>query len=184
MTDTALYRGFARLLGLTLEDIPYDANDPASDMRVRIDAATRLLATHDFVHVHVKATDEAAHTKQPSHKRDVIAATDGGLAGLVALAEHCVVAVTGDHASPSTGALLHSGDPTPLTVAAPGLRADSVREFGERSAQSGELGRIAACELLPYLAGLANRPFFLGHRPGPRVSLAMPAAPEPMPVNE
>lgn len=184
VTDTALYRGFARLLGMTLKDIAYDASDPARDMRVRLDAAAELLATHDFVHLHVKATDEAAHTKMPAHKRDVIAATDRGLADLVELSQRCVVAVTGDHASPSVGALLHSGDPTPLVVAAPGLRADRVQDFGERSALGGEIGRIAAADLLPYLIGLANRPFFLGHRPGPSVSLAMPAHPPPMPIDE
>ena len=181
VTDTALYRGLARVLGMTVADIPYDATDPAADMRRRVDAATALLATHDFVHLHVKATDEAAHTKRPAHKRDVIAATDAGLSALRSLASRAVVAVTGDHASPSTGSLLHSGDPTPFVVAAPGLRADGVTRFGEQFALAGEAGRLAARDVLPYLAGLANRPFFLGHRPGLRHTVALPDAPEPMP---
>ncbi len=182
VTDTALYRGFARLLGMTLVDLPYDAANPADDMRQRLAAAARLLHDHDFVHVHVKATDEAAHTKNPLHKRDVIEATDAGLASLLDMAGQAVVAVTGDHASPSTGALLHSGDPTPLVVAAPGLRADSVTEFGERSCISGELGRMCAADILPLLAGYANRPFFIGHRPGSAMTLAMPSRPEPFPL--
>jgi 2,3-bisphosphoglycerate-independent phosphoglycerate mutase len=181
VTDTALYRGLARVLDMPLLDRPYDAGDPASDMRLRIEMATGLLATHDFVHVHVKATDEAAHTKRPGFKRDIIAALDAGLAALPALAARAVVAVTGDHASPSTGALLHSGDPTPFVVAAPGLRPDAVTSFGERAAFGGEAGRLQASDVLPYLAGLANRPFFLGHRPGATRTHALPAAPEPMP---
>ncbi|MEZ5459837.1 MAG: hypothetical protein R3E65_11200 [Steroidobacteraceae bacterium] len=183
VTDTALYRGLARALDMTLVDRPYDASDPAGDMRARIELATGLLATHDFVHVHVKATDEAAHTKQPAFKRDIITALDEGLAALPQLAANVVVAVTGDHASPSTGALLHSGDPTPFAVAAPGLRPDAVTAFGERAALGGEAGRLRADDVLPYLAGLANRPFFLGHRPGAVRSLAMPIAPEPMPLS-
>lgn len=183
VTDTALYRGLARSLDMTLVDRPYDASDPAGDMRARIELASGLLETHDFVHVHVKATDEAAHTKQPAFKRDIIEAMDHGLAALPQLAATAVVAVTGDHASPSTGALLHSGDPTPFVVAAPGLRPDAVKTFGERPALGGEAGRLRADDVLPYLAGLANRPFFLGHRPGAVRCLAMPFAPEPMPLS-
>jgi 2,3-bisphosphoglycerate-independent phosphoglycerate mutase len=183
VSDTALYRGFARLLGMTLIDIPYDATAPAADMQRRLAAATRLLDDHDFVHVHLKATDEAGHTKRPAFKRDVIAATDAGLESLLPLAERAVVAVTGDHASPSVGSLLHSGDPTPFVVAAPGLRADAVQRFGERDALRGECGRLRADEVLPLLAGLANRPFFLGHRPGAAATLALPDSPEPMPLD-
>jgi len=183
VSDTALYRGFARLLGMQLIDLPYDATDPAADMQRRLAAAAQLLEDCDFVHVHLKATDEAGHTKRPAFKRDVIAATDAGLAALLPLAGRAVVAVTGDHASPSVGSLLHSGDPTPFVVAAPGLRADAVRRFGERDALGGECGRLRADEVLPLLAGLANRPFFLGHRPGATSTLALPDAPEPMPLD-
>lgn len=183
VTDTALYRGLARVLDMTLVDRAYDATDPAGDMRARLETAVELLDGHDFVHVHVKATDEAAHTKQPRFKRDIIEAIDAGLAVLPQLAARAVVAVTGDHASPSTGALLHSGDPTPFAVAAPGLRPDAVTAFGERAALAGEAGRLRADDVLPYLAGLANRPFFLGHRPGPVRCHALPASPEPMPLS-
>jgi len=183
VTDTALYRGLARVLGMSLYDLPYDAASPAADMQRRLEAAALLLESHDFVHVHVKATDEAAHTKRPAHKRDVIEATDVGLASLQELAARAVVAVTGDHASPSTGSLLHSGDPTPFIVAAPGLRPDAVTQFGERHSLAGEVGRLRADEVLPYLAGLANRPFFLGHRPGARQTLALPASPDFMPID-
>ena len=180
VSDTALYRGFARLLNMTLVDIPYDASRPSQDMRARIAAAAVLLESHDFVHVHVKATDEAAHTKRPAFKRDIIEATDAGLDGLAALTQRAVVAVTGDHASPSIGAILHSGDPTPFVVAGPGVRPDDVTTFGERSARRGECGRLCANDVLPYLAGLANRPYFLGHRPGASQPLALPNYPEAM----
>ena len=182
VTDTALYRGLARILGMQLLDIPYDSSDPAADMHKRLTAAATLLQNHDFVHVHVKATDEAAHTKRPEFKRDVIEATDGGMEMLLELSQHMVVSITGDHASPSIGSLLHSGDPTPFVVAAPGIRPDAVRNFGEREALKGECGRLGAVDVLPYLAGLANRPFFLGHRPGARKTVALSGAPESMPI--
>ena len=181
VTDTALYRGFARLLGLQMTDRAYDAADPGGDMRARLALAGALLESCEFVHVHIKATDEAGHSKNPAHKRDVIEAVDAGLAPLLTLCERAVVAVTGDHATPSVGPLLHSGDPTPFVVAGPGVRPDAVSAFGEQWMLGGALGRLAAGDVLPLLAGHANRPFFLGHRPGPCASVALPGRPDAMP---
>lgn len=180
VTDTALYRGLARLLSMPYVDVPFDAEDVAGDMVRRVREARALLDEHAFVHLHIKATDEAGHRKDPLLKRDVIESVDRGLAELPDLAKEAVVAVTGDHATPSVSALLHSGDPTPLLVAAPGLRADPAQAFGERTCLHGELGTLAAADVLPLMAGLANRPSFLGHRPGARWSVALPDDPEPM----
>ncbi len=182
VTDTALYRGLARLLEMRVADRAYDSSDPGADMRARLAMADELLPEADFVHVHVKATDEAGHTKRPAFKQSVIEAIDAGLEPLLSLANRAIVAVTGDHATPSVGSLLHSGDPTPFVVAGPGVRADSIRTFGECHALSGAGGRLAADDVLPLLAGLSNQPFFLGHRPGARKSIALPRAPEPMPI--
>ncbi len=182
VTDTALYRGLARILDMTTVDIAYNADAPREDMLARLQAASELMDKSGFVHVHVKATDEAGHTKKPPFKRDIIEATDAGLAPLLELRRRAIVAVTGDHATPSVSSLLHSGDPTPLVIAGPGIRPDSVTTLGEKHALSGQLGHVSAADVLPLMIGYANRPFFLGHRPGPWASLALPDSPDPMPV--
>ncbi|MDN5915397.1 MAG: alkaline phosphatase family protein [Pseudonocardia sp.] len=180
-TSTRLYRGIAGLLGMAQRHVAPVA-DLATDIRTRLAVADELIAAGaGFVHVHTKATDEAGHTKDPYAKRDVLAALDRGLDGLDALAGRAVVAVTGDHATPSTGGVLHTGDPTPLVVAGPTVRADPVTAFGEAPAASGWYGTLRADELLPLLLGHANRPTFLGHRPTPRRTPALPDSPEPMP---
>ena len=69
------------------------------------------------MHVHTKVTDEAGHAKQPGFKRDVLEALDTGLAAVEAMADEAIVAVTGDHATPSINGVLHTGDPTPLVIA-------------------------------------------------------------------
>lgn len=183
VTDTALYRGLARLLGMRRVQLDPGGADLPEDMAARVGEAQALLGQADFVHVHVKAPDEAGHRKDPRRKRAVIEALDAGLEGLLPLAQRAIVALTGDHATPSSGSLLHSGDPTPLLVAGPGVAADAVERFGERHARQGTCGRLAAAEILPLLAGLANRPFFLGHRPGARRTLALPGRPEAMPID-
>ncbi|MDD7965308.1 alkaline phosphatase family protein [Actinomycetospora lemnae] len=186
VTSTRLYRGLAALLGLRSRHVP-PSLDPRTDLGAELE--DRLAAARDlldegaaFVHVHTKATDDAGHTKDPRAKLEVLEAADPGLAPLLALAEHAVVAVTGDHATPSTGGVLHTGDPTPLVVAGPTVRPDAVTAFGEGPACAGWYGSITARELLPLLLGHANRAAFLGHRPTARATLALPDAPEAMVV--
>lgn len=180
VTSTRFYRGLATLL-----DMPQTAIRPvpdlAEDIATRLTAATELVdAGAQFVHVHTKATDEAGHTKDPYAKRDVLERIDQGLAGLEALAERAVIAVTGDHATPSVHGVLHTGDPTPLTVVGPGARRDEVTAFGEWPARNGWLGKVRAAELLPLLLSCANRPVFLGHRITPRWVPALADTPEPL----
>lgn len=180
VTDSRLYRGLASLLGMAQQHRPPGA-DLAADMAERVAIAGRLIdGGARFVHVHTKATDEAGHSKQPRAKLAALEALDAGLAGLEALADRAIVAVTGDHATPSVNGVLHTGDPTPLVLVGPTVRADEVVEFGERAMRHGWYGAVAARDLLPLLFSHANRPMFLGHRAAARQTPALPDAPEAM----
>ena len=75
--------------------------------------------------------------------------------------------LTGDHATPASPDVIHSGDPVPLIVAGPGVRADAVREFGESTCAGGILGHLRGPDLIPVLLNAADRPLFLGSRPTP-----------------
>lgn len=184
VTSTRLYRGIAAAMDMASVHLP-PIDDPARDIAARLDSTDDLIASGArFVHVHTKATDEAGHTKQPHAKRDVLEALDRGLAGLTPLAERAIVAVTGDHATPSTHGVMHTADPTPLLVAGPTIRPDTVTEWGELPAQHGWWGQVRADELLPLLLGQANRPVFLGHRITIRPVIALADEPRPMPVTE
>lgn len=182
VTDSRMYRGLAGLLGMRQRHLAPKA-DYAADLAERIRIAEELIADGaQFVHVHTKVTDEAGHTKNPYAKRDALEALDPGLAGLEALADRAIVMVTGDHATPSVHGVLHTGDPTPLLLVGPTVRADDVVEFGERPARQGWFGVVQAHEVMPLLFNQANRPMFLGHRVTPRQTLALPDHPEPMRV--
>ena len=150
-------------------------------MSDRVAAGVELLeAGAAFVHVHTKAPDEAGHTKRPYAKRDVLEQIDAGLAPLLQLADRAVVAVTGDHATPSTGGVLHTGDPTPFLQVGGATRPDGVTEFGEKPARGGDLGVLQASDLLPLLFSAADRPAFLGHRTSGRPTAALIDRPLPM----
>src|SRR4029077_16416368 len=82
-------------------------------------------------------------------------------------AERAVVCVTGDHATPASPEVIHSGDPVPLLVAGPGVRADGVERFGGLDCAAGILGQLRGPDLMPVLLNAADRPLFLGSRPTP-----------------
>lgn len=179
VTGTRLYRGLATALDMSAVHL-HPGGDPGADISARLEAAAGLIAGGaKFVHVHTKAPDEAGHTKQPFAKRDILQAIDQGLGDLQSLAANAIVAVTGDHATPSTHGVMHAGEPSPLIVAGPTVRPDAVTQFGEQHAFQGWYGQVRSAELLPLLLGHANRPVFLGHRITARPIIALADDPEP-----
>lgn len=172
--------GLAQTVGLAPEKMA-ESDDPGADLEKRLERAAELLGDGStFVFSHQKATDEAGHTKRPAEKVRVIESVDRAVA---ALAEppfsDAVVCITGDHATPASAEVIHAGDPVPFAVAGPGVRADSVRAFGEQNQCAGILGHITGRDMMPVLLNAADRPLFAGSRPGVDVrALGHPAKPE------
>ena len=165
--ESAFLRGLGFALGLEPFDAP-ETDDPVGDLRRRgALAAERLDAGDTFVFCHQKTTDAAGHTKDPTVKRDTIAELDAALDGLRPLVRRAIVCITGDHATPASPDVIHSGDPVPLLVAGPGVRADGVTSFGELPFAAGILGQLRGPDLMPVLLNAADRPLFLGSRPTP-----------------
>lgn len=158
-------RGLAATLGLAIVDLP-ESGDVTADIAARVGFVHERLAAGDtFVFVHTKAVDEAGHTKDPQAKRRAIELVDAALGALPV--ERAIVCVTGDHATPATPDVIHSGDPVPLVVAGPGVRADLVGTFGEIDCAAGILGHLRGPDLMPVLLNAADRPLFAGSRPTP-----------------
>ena len=163
--DSAFLRGLGAYVGLEPVHAP-ETDDPVADLRRRLEGVQdRLDGGDTFVFVHQKATDAAGHTKDPVVKRDTIAKLDAALAVLPL--ERAIVCVTGDHATPASPEVIHSGDPVPFVLAGPGVRADAVTEFGELTCARGILGELRGPDVMPVLLNAADRPLFLGSRPTP-----------------
>jgi 2,3-bisphosphoglycerate-independent phosphoglycerate mutase len=177
--SSAFLRGLARTLGLAAIDLP-ETGDVTADLVARVRfARARLEAGDTFVFVHTKAVDEAGHTKDPLRKRDTIEAVDTALGDVPV--ECAVVCVTGDHATPASSEVIHSGDPVPLVVAGPGVRADGVVSFGELDSAAGILGHLCGADLMPVLLNAADRALFAGSRPTPfRHAQGYPSLLEPL----
>jgi 2,3-bisphosphoglycerate-independent phosphoglycerate mutase len=163
--DSPFLAGLATTIGLRYRRSP-EGEDPAAAMRDRLAAAREALdAGADFVLCHLKATDEAGHTKDPAVKRRTIEAVDGALGDLGGRFAETVICVTGDHATPTDPEVIHSGDPVPFLLCGPGVRADRVERFGEIDLAAGILGRLDGSDVMPLLLNAADRPLFLGSRP-------------------
>lgn len=157
--------GLARGVGLEPSELE-ETNDPTADLERRLEVVRQRLDAGDtFVFSHQKAADEAGHTKDPTVKQRTIEALDEAFVGLPT--DRAIVCVTGDHATPASPHVIHSGDPVPLVVSGPGVRADSVTSFGELDCAAGILGHLRGRDLMPVLLNAADRPLFLGSRPTP-----------------
>jgi 2,3-bisphosphoglycerate-independent phosphoglycerate mutase len=179
IADSRFLHGLGRAMGLAPVDAQ-ETDDPATDLRERVRLVRERLGGGDtFVFAHLKATDAAGHTKDPAVKQRTIEVLDGELGDLPVAS--AIVCVTGDHATPAYPDVIHSGDPVPIVVAGPGVRADAVDSFGELDCSRGILGHLRGPDLMPLLLNAADRPLFLGSRPTPfRGADGYPALLEPL----
>ena len=145
-----IYWGLARYLGLDLQQAR-DTDQPGADLAERLRLARAALERYDFIHLHTKAPDVAAHAKDPRRKMRVIEELDGALAAECAPLlddPNLLLVVTADHSTPSGGALIHSGEPVPLLFHGRGVRVDQVTAFDEVSAAGGALGCVRDREIM------------------------------------
>jgi 2,3-bisphosphoglycerate-independent phosphoglycerate mutase len=142
--------GVAEVLGMELCKVK-NSGDHARDLMERITIAVDNLRNYDFIHVHTMGPDEAAHTKNPVAKMKVIEALDRAIGEAIEpiLADPDVLLiVTSDHSTPSSGPLIHSGEPVPLTIVGESVRRDKVRFFNEIDCSSGSLGLLRGTEFM------------------------------------
>ncbi|MDQ3898626.1 MAG: 2,3-bisphosphoglycerate-independent phosphoglycerate mutase [Actinomycetota bacterium] len=143
-----MYRGIGRLVGMQ------PVGPPAT-----IDEQLVLLKEHwddfDLFFFHHKPSDSAGEDGNFEGKVAAIEALDTVIPELVAMSPD-VVAVTGDHATPSQMAA-HSWHPVPVLLNGDRVGRDHVTRFGERWCREGALGRRPAQELMPIMLNVAGR---------------------------
>jgi 2,3-bisphosphoglycerate-independent phosphoglycerate mutase len=141
-----MYRGVARLVGMTVLDLDGDA------LADEFTALEKHWNDFDFFYLHVKKTDTCAENGDFAGKVSAIEEVDALIPRLMAL-QPDVVIVSGDHSSP---ALLksHSWHPVPTLLYSRYVRADGITEFGERACLRGSLGVLPAKHIMPI--ALAN----------------------------
>jgi len=153
-----IYWGLGRFLGMDIHKVE-DSDDPGQDLLARLEWVKQHRKEYDFFHVHTKAPDVAAHTKDTANKVEAIESLDRGLGKIIdqLLDEQTVVVVTGDHSTPCAGPLVHSGEAVPMVVNGPGIRVDRVSTFDEVNCVSGALGQIRHRELMYFVLNWLDR---------------------------
>ena len=185
VASVSIYGGLAHELGLTFITVT-DEKDPGEDIRGRIRMALED-TSHDFVHVHTKVPDEAAHRGDPKGKVAAIASLDHGLDDLVNAVQarnDLLVVVTSDHSTPSESSLIHSGEPSPLTLVGSNVRRDDVDTFDEVSLAKGCMGLLRGKELMLTILNYVDRSVLKGHRLGKTERPYFPLTYEPFKLIE
>ncbi len=157
VAGVTLVKGICRMVGMDVPDVPGATGGLDTDYLSKGRSALKLLDSHDFVFVNVKAGDVAGHDGDFMKKVEIVESIDSMLELILReLHEDVVITVTSDHSTP-VNVRDHSADPVPVMIAGGGSRMDSVKEFDEVSAATGGLGRIRGRDLLPIMLGMADR---------------------------
>jgi 2,3-bisphosphoglycerate-independent phosphoglycerate mutase len=159
MASGLVYHGLCRLLGLDFVKVA-DSPHPGQDLAHRIRQAHLALDGYDLIHVHTKVPDEVGHTKNPLMKKAAIEALDIGLAKAIQPVvddPEVLLVITSDHATPSCGPLIHSGETVPLLFCGAGIRQDAVEAYDEVCAARGALGQVRGRELILMILNAIDR---------------------------
>ncbi len=143
-----MYRGIARLLGMTV-------HPPTETVTAEFEALRAAYDRHDFFFVHIKPTDSRGEDGNFDAKVKVIEEVDALFPRILDL-QPDVLVVTGDHSTPAALSG-HSWHPVPVVLAAKTCRPDRVERFGEQDCILGGLGHLPMVNLMALALAHAGR---------------------------
>lgn len=145
-----MYRGVSRLVGMDVAE--FEGEAPQDEF----ETARRLWDRFDFFFIHIKKPDSLGEDGAFEKKAAYLEEIDGALEQLLEL-QPDVLAITGDHSTPSR-MKYHTWHPVPLLLWAPDTaREDAQTEFGEAQCAQGGLGTFPTQDLMPLLMAHARR---------------------------
>lgn len=144
-----MYKGVAKLVGMDVIDCGPEPED-------EVEALKQNVGKYDFFFLHYKKTDSRGEDGDFDAKVKEIEHFDSLIPAIREL-DFDVIAVTGDHSTPSV-LKQHSWHPSPLILWAPYERRDECDAFGEtQCALHGGLGRHRSTDLMPLMLANALR---------------------------
>lgn len=107
-------------------------------------AAVDALKTHDFVYLHIEASDEAGHEGNVELKTKTIEYLDNRVVKYILeetakMTEKVSIAILPDHPTPCA-IKTHTHDPVPFTIYYPEIQPDEVEQYDEFSVTKGAFG--------------------------------------------
>lgn len=152
ITAVDLIRGIGKYAGLQPVDVEGATGLANTNYEGKAAAAIEALREKDFVFLHVEATDEAGHDGDIQLKIKAIEHLDHRIAGPIldevqSWDEPVSIALLPDHATPAE-LRIHRGEPVPFTIWYPGIQADSVTGYSEKSCSEGAYGVLRLGEFM------------------------------------
>ena len=132
-----LVNGIGRLAGMDVINVPgangyYDTN-----YKGKAEYALEALKKHDFVYVHVEATDEAGHNGDWKAKMDCCAHFDKKVLGPILKffkkSDNVRILVCPDHPTP-VAKRAHDRAPVPFVMWGEGIESNGLKDYSEKSA--------------------------------------------------
>ncbi|MBN2494990.1 MAG: cofactor-independent phosphoglycerate mutase [Deltaproteobacteria bacterium] len=157
-----LIRGLGVYAGLDVIRVPGATGLHDTDYEGKARACLEALSDHDFVYVHVEASDEASHARDLDLKIRCIEYLDERLVrpileGLAARDTAATLAILPDHPTPvETGQ--HGRDPVPVAIRRPGEAPDAVQGYDEEQAAQGSLGLLEGDAFIRRVLALDREP--------------------------
>ncbi|MCK4319245.1 2,3-bisphosphoglycerate-independent phosphoglycerate mutase [Candidatus Micrarchaeota archaeon] len=151
----ALYKGIAKYVGMDVVNVKEATGTAKTDLKAKGRAAVKALKNHDFVFLHVKATDSFSHDGDWNGKKKMIERVDKELIPLLRKTGEVIV-VTGDHTTPCKRRN-HSGHEVPVLFWGKDVRKDCTEKFDEFNSMWGGMGHIEGIELLKIILNLMDK---------------------------
>ncbi len=150
-----LIKGIGIYAGLESIDVEGATGLYDTNYEGKAQAAIEALERHDFVFLHVEASDEAGHEGDIDLKIKTIEYLDSRIVAPIVKAvkqmrEAVTIAVLPDHPTPCE-LKTHTREAVPFLIYNPTLEADSVEQYDENSASKGSYGEIKGDEFMDKL---------------------------------
>jgi len=155
-----LVNGIGRLVGLDVIDVPgangyYDTN-----YKGKAKYALNSLKKHDFVYVHVEATDEAGHNGDWKAKVKCCEHFDKEIVGPIfkffGKPEGVRILVCPDHPTP-VAKRVHDRAPVPFVMWGEGIEAHGVKNYSEKAAAKNGLRFKSGQEMIQFFLSSSLR---------------------------
>jgi 2,3-bisphosphoglycerate-independent phosphoglycerate mutase len=143
-----MYRGVSKLVGM-------DVLDAGSSWADEVSRLEQSWSAYDYFFIHYKYTDSRGEDGDFAAKVAALEEVDAEV-GRIAALEPEILAVCGDHSTPSALAA-HSWHPVPLLLWGKWVFPDATEAFTERQAQQGGMGHLMTRDVMAHLLAHAGK---------------------------
>jgi 2,3-bisphosphoglycerate-independent phosphoglycerate mutase len=150
-----LIRGIGVYAGLEVIKVDGATGLYDTNYEGKTQAALDALRKHDFVYLHIEASDEAGHEGNVDLKKKTVEYLENRvvkpiLEEVSKWDEPVAIAILPDHPTPCR-LKTHISEPIPFLIYYPGIQPDGVSQYDEESAKAGDYGLLTGDEFMKAL---------------------------------